>query len=497
MEKGNKVLIKDTGSIWDGKRGTVISEEDGQVEVRINFETEDGTKQVIEIFNEENLEMEREDESLNEEINEEEGFKPGDEVIMLMRGSDAFGKKGKIESVADVVRFGLSKEKPTDKYAFYVVDFGEGKKYTVQGVNLKLVRHNENEIPNEEVDEEGFKPGDKVKVTNPYKLTGEIGIIEGEADIVRVGLSRQKPTGRNGFYTVNFGPKIGKYTFPGRSLELVKEENESLNEQAINEMKSKARIILTAEVYQGDYSEPIHWEAEGIDNAACLWNIYTQIWSDENAQVFTYDKPPFYVLDDSGNPEEFKSMLEFQKEDFLNDTDYDEEDKEKVRQINIDDIMKEYFNYYEISQSDYESRDPDILIKRIRKQFGRGDEWYLIKVYDAVNKTILYSISESLQESLNYKKTDDIIHPYVYLQDLDDKEISAWNFASRIATAEDIEEGCVCELAHDLGYKVFVIEAPGFFRTAIAAKGIKAEDIQEEFADFLQGRACVRELELK
>ena len=71
MEKGNKVLIKDTGSIWDGKRGTVISEEDGQVEVRINFETEDGTKQVIEIFNEENLEMEREDESLNEEINEE------------------------------------------------------------------------------------------------------------------------------------------------------------------------------------------------------------------------------------------------------------------------------------------------------------------------------------------------------------------------------------------------------------------------------------------
>ena len=65
MEEGNKVIIKNTDTIWDGKKGTVLSEEDGQVEVRINFETEDGTKQVIEIFDEENLEMERQDESLN------------------------------------------------------------------------------------------------------------------------------------------------------------------------------------------------------------------------------------------------------------------------------------------------------------------------------------------------------------------------------------------------------------------------------------------------
>ena len=124
----------------------------------------------------------------------------------------------------------------------------------------------------------------------------------------------------------------------------------------------------------------------------------------------------------------------------------------------------------------------------------------VIEIFDEENLEMeredesLNEQKEHLEESLNYEKTDDIIHPYIYLKDLDDKEIPAWNFVGRIAAAEDLEEGCVCELAHNLGYKVFCIEAPGFDKCVIAAKGIKAEDIEEDYADFLQGRACVREL---
>lgn len=101
---------------------------------------------------------------------------------------------------------------------------------------------------------------------------------------------------------------------------------------------------------------------------------------------------------------------------------------------------------------------------------------------------------EELDESLNYEKPEDIIHQYVYLQDLDDEEIPAWNFASRIATAENIEEGFVLKCAEDNGYKIFSVEAPSFFRTIIAAKEVKLEDIQEEYADFLQGNAVIYEM---
>ena len=103
-------------------------------------------------------------------------------------------------------------------------------------------------------------------------------------------------------------------------------------------------------------------------------------------------------------------------------------------------------------------------------------------------------LTESVSLDESKEKIEDIIHRYIYLEDLDGKEIPAWNFASRIATAEDIDEGCVCMKAQELGYKVFGIQAPSFYRTVIAAKGIKAEDIEEEYADFLQGKACVYEI---
>lgn len=269
MEKGNKVLIKNTDTIWDGKHGTVIAEEDGQVEVRINFETEDGTKQVIEIFNKENLEMEREDESLNEAVNSNEKWF----VSWNSREDSPFGVKG-----------------------------------------------------------------------NPDRIKKEL---ENAVEVTPI------EDGKESLIWIDF-----KHHLAG-----------------------ERKVNVPADIKHKD---------------------------------------------------------------------------------NLEDHDKKYYWF-------------------------SPDSFY--------TETELFD--ESLNESLNYEKTDDIIHKYVHLEDLDGKEIPNWNFAARIATAEDIEEGCVCELAHDLGYKVFAIEAPGFFRTVIAAKGIKAEDIEEEYTDFLQGRACIRELEWK
>ena len=346
MEKGNKVEIINTGDIWEGKHGTVIAEEDGQVEVRVNFETENGTEQVIEIFNKENLKMERED--------------------------------------------------------------------------------------------------------------------------------------------------------------------ESLNEQALNEMKSKAHIILTAEVYQGDYTEPIDYEGEGETNAEALREIFKNLNAEYLGDTFEedYANGLIYVADYGFDPETFKVDLEEaiketkeeiqnNPEEFTEDTEFTPDELIKqIDNIDVNKAISDYFKYYGVDQNVYESDDEDQLIRLIERTFGSGDEWYLLKIYDTVNRKYLYKhkYNESLEESLNYEKTDDIIHQYVYLQDLDDKEIPAWNFSTRIATAENVEEGFVLKCAEDHNYKVFAVEAPSFFRTIIAAKEVKLEDIQEEYADFLQGNAVIYEM---
>ena len=109
---------------------------------------------------------------------------------------------------------------------------------------------------------------------------------------------------------------------------------------------------------------------------------------------------------------------------------------------------------------------------------------------------ILYYLDESLKESLVRKekeKPEDLIHKYIYLEDLDGKEIPAWNFASRIAAAENLEEGNIEELAEQLGYKLILVEAPNMIKVIIAAKEVKLDDIKEEYADFLLGNAVIRE----
>lgn len=103
-------------------------------------------------------------------------------------------------------------------------------------------------------------------------------------------------------------------------------------------------------------------------------------------------------------------------------------------------------------------------------------------------------LTESIQLTEAKEKKPDIIHKYIYLEDLDENEIPAWNFASRIATAENMDESCVCILAEELGYKIFAIEAPHFYRCVIGAKEVTTEDIEKEYSDFLQGKAFVYEI---
>ena len=148
--------------------------------------------------------------------------------------------------------------------------------------------------------------------------------------------------------------------------------------------------------------------------------------------------------------------------------------------------------------------DHDVEV-RINFETEEGEIKSVIQIFNEENLQMerenesLNEEKEELTESIELTeakddKVEDIIHRYVYLEDLDGNEVLAWNFAARIATAEDMDEGCICMKAEELGYKLFAIEAPGFYRSIIAAKGVKAEDIQKEYADFLQGTATVFEI---
>ena len=278
FKKGNKVTIVNTKDFWEGKTGTVLYEEDPDVEVRVNFETEDGeTKSVIQIFNKENLEMER--------------------------------------------------------------------------------------------------------------------------------------------------------------------ENESLNEATLKEMI-------------------------GLPYHVLCWKLYELMSSmnDENAYMHF-----IYVWPDG----ETKEQCE---QDFNTKSEYEE----------LLDLAERIYKGYHDDGLFIPNPEKEKEVIELAHEFDKklGLEPITIYTKNGLYKEGLEEGKENMNESVNTKKVEDIIHRYVYLEDLDGKEIPSWNFASRIATAEDMEEGCVCMKAEELGYKVFGIEAPSFFRCVIAAKGVKAEDIEEEYADF-------------
>ena len=94
---------------------------------------------------------------------------------------------------------------------------------------------------------------------------------------------------------------------------------------------------------------------------------------------------------------------------------------------------------------------------------------------------------------------EDFIHDYLYDENIDDLNdvIPSWEFVQIIATAENVDDETVIQEAIDRGYKMFVIRSDNFERLAVAAKGIEAEDIYEDYADYLQGNPTVTELTRK
>lgn len=135
---------------------------------------------------------------------------------------------------------------------------------------------------------------------------------------------------------------------------------------------------------------------------------------------------------------------------------------------------------------DLEDENKDVL------ETFYSDELKLVAKNESLNEEN-NNLNESLLKEAK-ENIEDLIHRYVYLEDLDGKEIPAWNFASRIATAENLEEGHIEELAKELGYKLILVEAPNIWKVIIAAKEVKLDDIKEEYADFLLGNAVIREL---
>ena len=107
------------------------------------------------------------------------------------------------------------------------------------------------------------------------------------------------------------------------------------------------------------------------------------------------------------------------------------------------------------------------------------------------------SYFEPIRESLKKddEEDEDFIYDYVYFTDEEDKEIPCWCFASKIAAAEgNLNIEYVIDAAIKHKYKVFYIDAPGFFKQVIAAKDLTVQDIEEDYADYLQGNAKVIEV---
>lgn len=94
-----------------------------------------------------------------------------------------------------------------------------------------------------------------------------------------------------------------------------------------------------------------------------------------------------------------------------------------------------------------------------------------------------------IMESNQTKK--DFIKDYVYIEDIDGRKIPSWNFVAKIATAENVDDCVVFEVAEKYHYNLFVVEAYNFYREIVAAKEIKEEDIAEDYGDYLQGKVLI------
>lgn len=88
------------------------------------------------------------------------------------------------------------------------------------------------------------------------------------------------------------------------------------------------------------------------------------------------------------------------------------------------------------------------------------------------------------------KKDEDLLHKYLYIEDIDGKEIPSWMFIDKLEVAEPAL--CIYEEANKHGYKTFHIETDsGFWKGVVAAKEITAEDIANDYAEYLLANKVV------
>ena len=87
-------------------------------------------------------------------------------------------------------------------------------------------------------------------------------------------------------------------------------------------------------------------------------------------------------------------------------------------------------------------------------------------------------------------KKDDPLHKYLYIEDADGKEIPSWIFIDKLQVAEPAL--FIYEEASKYGYKTFHIETDsGFWKGVVAAKEITAEDIANDYAEYLLANKVV------
>lgn len=144
-------------------------------------------------------------------------------------------------------------------------------------------------------------------------------------------------------------------------------------------------------------------------------------------------------------------------------------------------------NYWDQEITD----DNKVAIRGIHEVLG---------VYDFDKETL--TLTEGYLKDTPYveeydedEEDEDFIKDYVSYKDINGKNVPSWYFLDKIAVAEGVDESCVCQTAQKFGYKLFMIEAkPTFCKVVVAAKGIKNTDIYNDYADYLQGNACVYEV---
>ena len=673
FEKGNKVIIKNTDDLWDGKRGKVISQEDDIVTVKINFETEDGTESVIQEFNKENLEMERENESLNESLTTDEkeffknNFSKYYKIISKEEALDLLGAEDYIhwnigdtpdESVGTIIAYLWATPEYNDdmfdneiEFAYlmkkgnniYVaVDDADDNFYPIEPSYLR--QQLDESVLTEKLPAEVVQAISNQTRHADYNLSSLVWstgidlensecteITKDEAkDLLKKGernfiiLGKAIPlyaSKKDDFLTILYAPftsreYLNRYTGKVQAIaQAIKDgekfyviELKSVPQDKLDqrqEFKDQGVITGSEGSHARDWSPTPDKERErdlkaGANKTPVDWNSDEFVRGREPLRISRYNASFNDLQKNMKQYRELKQKLDWANRDLAHaqhyaeiNPKYDKQEaaakkkrierlKAEIKQLQtmlkaeqakpadtiasniatyqgkVDAVQNEINTLLRrpVTQESFEGENMNELNESVKSNWTSllnkldelgieydegwsdwnpeieeliriddndafalcedgicfGDElMYWNERFNALKmiKTLYENepdnfpslakvFNESLNESLikeEKEKPEDIIRPYIYLEDLDEKEIPAWNFAARIACAEDIEEGCVCELAHELGYKIFVVEAPGVFRTVIAAKGIKAEDIQQEYADFLQGRAHVREIE--